>query len=167
MSVEVDFEEELLGSMDQILTQCKPVVGKGWLYFTAGLLWTAVGVMLMSLAYGWLRPLGLFAALPFALAGVLLALAFFRFSFSRLACKNVGRIDQIDGEKTCLFAFQAWKSYPLILFMIALGITLRHFTPIPKPYLAIVYIGVGGGLFLSSLRYYRHIWNGRAVGGDG
>ncbi len=47
----------------------------------------------------------MFAALPFALAGVLLALAFFRFSFSRLACKNVGRIDQIDGEKNVPFCF--------------------------------------------------------------
>jgi hypothetical protein len=143
------------------------MVSKEWLYLTAGFLWSAVGVMLLSLAYGWLMPLGLLAALPFALAGALLTLAFFRFSFSKLACKNVGRIDQIDGDRTCLFAFQAWKSYPLILFMIALGITLRHFTPIPKPYLAIVYIGVGGGLFLSSLRYYRHIWNGRAADGDG
>ncbi|NCF66704.1 MAG: hypothetical protein GWP61_12065 [Chloroflexi bacterium] len=152
--------------MDEILTQCKPVVSKSWLHFTAGLMWSAVGIMLLSLASGWLKPLGIVAALPFALVGGLLALAFLRFSFSGLACKNVGRIEQIDGDRTCLFAFQAWKSYPLIAFMIALGITLRHYTPIPKPYLAIVYIGVGGGLFLSSLRYYRHIWNGRITDKD-
>ena len=126
-------------------------------------MWTAVGVMLMSLAVCWLQTLGLPAALPYAFAGVLLALAFYFLSFSRLAGKNVGRIEQIRGKKTGLFAFQAWKSYLVIVFMIALGITLRHYTPIPKPLLAIVYIGVGGGLFLSSIRYYEHLWNGRTT----
>ena len=149
--------------MDEILTQCKPVVNKSWLHLVAGLLWTAVGVMLLNLAVGWLIPLGIPGALPYAFAGFLLALAFYFLSFSKLACKNVGRIENIQGEKSCIFAFQAWKSYPLILFMIALGITLRHFSPVPKPFLAIVYAGVGGGLFLSSLRYYGHLWNGRTT----
>ena len=152
--------------MDDILTQCKPVVSKGWLHLTAGLMWSAVGIVLMNLAVRWLRPLDFMVALPFALAGVLLALIFFHFSFSKIACKNVGRIEKFDRDKICLFAFQAWKSYPLIVFMIALGIILRHYTPIPKPYLAVVYTGVGGGLLLSSLRYYRHLWNGRAPDED-
>jgi len=147
--------------VDDILTQCWPTVNKRWLYLVAGLLWSAVGVMLLSLAVGWLRPLGMPQALPFALVGVLLALTFYSFSFAKLAGKNVGRIERMGGEKAGLFAFQAWKSYPLIVFMIALGITLRHFTPIPKPFLAIIYTGVGGGLFLSSFRYYGHLWNGR------
>lgn len=128
------------------------------------MLWTAVGVMLLNLAVGWLRPLGLLESLPYVIAGSLLVLVFYFFSFSKLACKNVGRIEQLKADRTCIFAFQAWKSYPIIIFMIALGITLRHFTPIPKPYLAIAYMGVGGGLFLSSLRYYGHLWNGRTAG---
>ncbi|MBU0510786.1 MAG: hypothetical protein KJ638_03670 [Chloroflexi bacterium] len=37
--------------------------------------------------------------------------------------------------------------------MIAMGITLRH-SPIPKHLPAVLYIGIGGGLFLSSLFYY-------------
>ena len=119
--------------------------------------------MLLSLAVGWLRPIKLPAALPYAFAGVLLTLVFYFLSFSKLAGKNVGRIEQIRGNKTGLFAFQAWKSYLVIVFMIALGVILRHYTPIPKPFLAIVYMGVGGGLFLSSLRYYGHLWNGRTT----
>jgi len=149
--------------VDEILIQSWPTVNKSWLYLVAGLLWTAVGVMLLSLAVGWLRPLGLAQSLPYGFAGFLLALAFYFLSFSKLAGRNVGRIEQIGSEKTGLFAFQAWKSYPLIVFMIALGITLRHYTLIPKPFLAIVYMGVGGGLFLSSLRYYGHLWNGRTT----
>lgn len=139
--------------------QCRPVVNKNWLHLVAGLLWTAVGIMLLNLAIGWLVPLGIRRAVPYVLASVLLALLFYTFTFSKLACKNVGRIEQISGERTCIFAFQSWKSYPLILFMIALGIILRHYTPVPKPILAIVYAGVGGGLFISSLRYYGHLWH--------
>jgi hypothetical protein len=150
-----------IGAVDEIFTHCRPTVNKGWLHLIAGVLWTAVGVMLLNLAVGWLKPLGIPEALPYAILGFLLALAFYFFTFSKLACKNVGRIEQIEAEKTCIFAFQAWKSYPLILFMIALGITLRHFSPVPKPILAIVYAGVGGGLFFSSLRYYGHLLNGR------
>jgi hypothetical protein len=63
----------------------------------------------------------------------------------------------MDGEKPCLFAFQAWHSYPLVIVMIGLGITLRKFTPIPKPLLGILYIGIGGGLGLASLHYYQSI----------
>ncbi len=46
--------------------------------------------------------------------------------------------------------------------ILALGIYLRLFSPIPKPYLAILYIGIGGGLFLSSLHYFTrvvHLWS--------
>jgi len=117
--------------------------------------------MLVNLAVGWLVPLGIPGALPYALAGFVLALVFYFISFSKLACRNVGRIENIQGKKSCIFAFQAWKSYPLILFMIALGVTLRHFSPVPKPILAIVYAGVGGALFLSSLRYYGYLLSGR------
>ena len=144
--------------MDDFLIKCKPVLDKRWLHLLAGLMWTAVGVMLISLAIGWLAALTFSQALPFALAGVILAFIIYRWGFSKLADKNVVRIGALAGGKICLFAFQEWKSYPLILFMIGLGITLRVYAPIPKSWLAVLYIGIGGGLFLSSLHYYRHLW---------
>ena len=91
------------------------------------------------------------------LAGALLASAIFYFGFSKLAKKNIQRINDMVGDKICIFAFQEWKSYPLVVVMIGLGISLRKFFPIPKPYLSILYIGIGGGLFLSSLYYYKHL----------
>ena len=147
--------------VDEILIRCWPVVSKKWLYFVAGLLWSVAGMLLLNFAFGWFKPLGMSQVLPFALAGFVLALAIYFFGFSKLAGKNVKRIVQIGGEKTGLLAFQEWTSYPLVIFMIALGISLRHYAPIPKPLLGILYTGIGGGLFLSSLHYYGHLWNGR------
>lgn len=149
--------------MDEILIQCWPTVYKNWLYFVAGLLWSAVGVMLLSRAAGWLKPLGLAGALPYAAAGMFVALVFYFLVFSKLAGKNVKRIEQMSRKKVGIFAFQAWKSYLIVIFMIVLGISLRHYTALSKPLLAIIYIGVGGGLFLSSLRYYEYLWNGRTI----
>ncbi len=92
------------------------------------------------------------------LAGVLLASAIYYFGFSKLAKKNIQRITDMAGDKICIFAFQEWTSYPLVIVMISLGIFLRMYSPIPKPLLAVMYIGIGGSLFLASLHYYKHIW---------
>ena len=133
-------------------------VEKKWLYLTAGLMWSGVGGYLHILAYGWLSPVDLMRTILLAAGGILLALAIWQFGFSRLARKNIRRITAIQREKPSIFTFQKWSSYPLVAVMIALGITLRH-SPIPKPYLAILYIGIGGGLFFSSLLYYAKIFS--------
>ena len=45
-------------------------------------------------------------------------------------------------------------SYIIIAVMIIMGTLLRH-SEIPKPYLAILYTGIGFALILSSIRYIR------------
>jgi len=120
-------------------------------------MWSGVGLMLCNLAYGCLLPVAFPQVLWMTFTGVLLASAIFYFGFSKLAKKNIQRITDMAGDKICIFAFQEWTSYPLIVVMIGLGLSLRNLLPIPKPYLAILYIGIGGGLFLSSLYYYNHL----------
>lgn len=142
-----------------IWNEWKPAASKPWLVTVAGIMWSGVGLMLCRLAYGWLLPVNLQQAVLLALVGVVLALVIYRFGFRILAEKNIQRIGGLAGGKICLFAFQEWKSYPLVVVMVAMGIKLRKYSPIPKPYLAILYIGIGGGLFLSSLHYY---WNLRS-----
>jgi len=139
-----------------IWNEWKPAASKPWLVTAAGIMWSGARLMLCNMAYGWLLPVILQQAVLLALVGVVLALIIYRFGFRILAEKNIQRIGDLAGGKICLFAFQEWKSYPLGVVMVAMGITLRKYSPIPKPYLAILYIGIGGGLFLSSLHYY---WN--------
>lgn len=110
--------------------------------------------MLMALAARWLKLVLFYQLLLLILAGMALATAICKFGFSKMALKNIRRIEGYLQERVCLFAFQKWSSYPLILFMVMLGIYLRIYSPIPKPLLAILYTGIGGGLFLSSIHYY-------------
>jgi hypothetical protein len=140
-----------------------PAVKKVWLQLLAGLIWSGVGIMLVSIASRWFRPLQFFQGFLLLLAGMALAAAIYFFGFSKLALKNVHRILDYQKERVCLFAFQRWTSYPLVLFMVSLGIYLRVYSPIPKPYLAILYVGIGGSLFLASLHYYAQVVRNRSA----
>ena len=113
--------------------------------------------MLIGFTFGWLRPVVILTMLLLVIAGLLLATFTFLFGFSKIAKKNIKRINDLEGEKVCLFAFQGWTSYPLVLFMISLGIYLRTYSSFPKPLLAILYIGIGGGLLSASIHYFATI----------
>lgn len=143
----------------------KPAVPKKWLVAIAGVLWSAVGIGLCRLAVKWLWVLNLPKALVFAGVGVTIAVVVNIFMFSRIANKNIARIDCYS-KKGCVFAFQAWRSYLIIMVMIAMGIFLRH-SAFPRPYLALLYTSMGGALFLASFRYYAFLWSGRADGDSG
>ena len=131
-----------------------PAVGKPWLWLLSGSLWAAVGLYLCSLTIAWLRPVAALRMLLFVLGGLLLAFVIFWYGFSGFACRNIDRIQAIPHHKVCIFAFQKWTSYPLVAFMIGLGIFLRKYSPIPKPWLATMYIGIGGSLFMASFHYF-------------
>ena len=138
------------------LNSLKPAVNKSWLLAMAGLMWTGVGVMLCRLAYVWLAVVNRGMAASLGLLGVVMAVAAYYFGFSVIARKNIKRISLLV-EKTCIFAFQTWKGYLIVSFMITLGIILRN-SAIPKQYLAIIYATIGGAIFLSSFHYYGLLW---------
>lgn len=136
------------------LDRFKPAVGKRALLLLSGLVWIAVGFMLLRFAYIWLRAEGGGSATALGGAGLLLALLIHHFGFLKVVDKNLGRILPMEGKK-CVFAFQPWRSYLIVAVMIAMGVGLRH-SPIPKQYLAVLYTGIGMALVLSSVRYLRY-----------
>ena len=140
--------------MTELLHKLNPAVAKKWLNLAAGLMWSSVGVMLMAISTRWLHLDGLLPIFGLVLGGLILGAAIYLFGFSKVARKNIKRIAALPGDRICLFAFQEWKTYPLVVFMIFLGIYLRVYSPFPKPMLAITYIGIGSSLFTSSLLYY-------------
>ncbi len=138
------------------LNSLKPAVTKSWLIAVAGLMWTAVGVMLCRLAYVWLAVINTGMAARLGLLGAVMAVAAYYFGFSKIAQQNIKRLYLLT-ERTCVFAFQTWKGYLIIGLMITLGMILRH-SAVPKQYLAIVYTTIGGAIFLSSFHYYGLLW---------
>lgn len=134
------------------LSKLKPSVSKKWLIAAAGIMWMAVGLMLCIRAYHWFSVGKSAISFPLELSGVFLAIVVYYFGFSRIAGKNLTRLRQFP-DRVCFFAFQAWRSYLLIIFMITLGILLRH-SSLPRNYLAEIYLIIGGALFLGSFAYY-------------
>ena len=135
------------------LQRLKPSVSRRTLLLLAGLMWIGVGTLLLSLAVGWLRERHPTHALIRVAIGVLAALLIHHVGFLRVVDKNLGRILPMEG-KHCVFSFMSWKSYLVVGVMVTMGIALRH-SPIPKPHLAVLYIGIGLALILSSIRYLR------------
>lgn len=133
------------------LSKLNPAVDKKILVFLAGSMWCGVGVMLVRFAVSWLT---VFHQRSICyVAGVLLAMPIHFFGFRKIAGKNINRLMPFSGKK-CIFSFMTWKSYLIVLVMVSTGIALRH-SAIPKNYLSILYLGIGGALFLSGLRYFR------------
>jgi hypothetical protein len=131
----------------------KPAVDKRVLIFISGFVWIIVGSMLLAFSYSWLKGFQDNRSFLFAGAGLAMALVIHHFGFLKIVDKNLGRILPMEGKK-CIFSFMPWKSYITVAVMIILGNLLRH-SPIPKPYLSILYIGIGLSLILSSFRYLR------------
>ena len=139
--------------MDIDLGNLKPGLDKFWLYLFAGIMWLFAGGLLIRYAIGWQKAFELKLQLITLLGGILLALAIYRFGFSKVAEKNIQRIQDIPCAHPCVFAFQQWSSYPLVIVMISLGIYLRVYSALPKSLLAPMYLGIGGSLSMSSLNY--------------
>jgi hypothetical protein len=137
----------------QQIDKYKPAVPKTFLLILAGIVWECVGIMLLSFACSWLSA----TPAPFLYLhsgiGIVLALVIHHFGFLKIVDRNLNRILQMDGKK-CLFSFFPRKSYLLIVVMASIGAVLRH-SMIQKEYLAILYIGIGLALALSSIRYFR------------
>ena len=135
----------------------EPAVSRKTLVTTAAIVWAAVGLFLIVRA-------GMYASELFRdhssmlmiviITGLLLGLAKGYFVFARLAQRNVDRINQLSPhkEKICVFAFQAWQSYMIVLVMIGLGIALR-ISPLPRIYLIGLYLLIGVGLLFGSRAY--------------
>jgi hypothetical protein len=138
----------------RLIDRLNPRVDKKILILIAGIMWCGVGVMLISFAVTWLSRYQGNRVLIYYSAGFIAAMPIHHFGFLKLADKNISRLMPLK-EKKCLFSFITWKSYLIIVIMMTMGITMRH-SSIPKQYLSILYNGIGLGLFLSGIRYFRN-----------
>jgi hypothetical protein len=134
----------------------KPAVNRKWLIIISGLMWSSVGIFLNTLAFNWLKSFNNIQLFETILMGLLAGWVLAYFGFGKIANKNIHRILAYPKE-VCVFAFQEWKSYILIMVMMSMGIFLRTTGLIPQFMLAPMYIGIGTALFLASFKYYRNL----------
>lgn len=139
------------------LTRLKPAVPKHWLIAIAGAVWSTAGGLLCRMAWQWLHPLPPLHLLGLAGGGLFLAFLLHRGMLARIARRNMTRIASY-ADRGCVFAFQAWRSYFIILLMIALGSFLRH-TALPREPLAVLYSAMGLALLAASVSYYAMFWH--------
>jgi hypothetical protein len=139
--------------MHKTLDSCKPSVRRCWLIFAAGVVWLSVGVGLIAAACFWLCHTTMPLSLVLGAVSVLLGLIVYSFGFSGIVRKNLARIGG-KPETACLFGFQGWRSYFLILTMMLMGYGIRHL-PVPKDVAAVVYFTMGSALCFGSLLYFR------------
>lgn len=128
-------------------------VNKNILQLISGILWTGIGILLPSFTIKWFPLLNEKEKLIVLIIGIILGITIAYFGFSKIANKNINRINQYN-KKISVFKFQTWKSYILIIFMINLGVFMRTSGKVPKNILVPIYLGIGIALFISSFKYY-------------
>lgn len=141
---------------ENLIIRLTPRIPKIGLLILAGLMWSAVGIMLFRYAVIWLTQPFSFVHGLFGGLGMAISWAAYHFQFAKLALKNIERILQLK-DQACVFGFQAWKGYLIIAVMMTGGILLRG-SAIPKPYLAVVYAAIGGALLGASSHYYARFY---------
>jgi hypothetical protein len=138
----------------------EPAASRRTLVLTAAALWSLAGLILITRAIFWLPDAGLWAiAIVVTSIGVGLLKGWL--IFAKIARKNVERIRALSPHKPkiCIFAFQAIQSYLIVIAMITLGVVLRM-TPLPRLWLAAIYLAIGVALEWGALIYWRAATSG-------
>jgi hypothetical protein len=120
----------------------------------AAVLWSLVGTGLLLAGVHWLRSAESAYILPAAIIGIAVGYAKARFVLDRTAARIIRRIEQ-RGDNRCIFGFQSWGSWAMVIGFMVLGRVLRA-SPLPVVVLGAIYLAVGSALFLSSITLWIH-----------
>jgi hypothetical protein len=124
----------------------------------AFIVWMLVGLMLSRSAIIWWENYTGSLIPLFVVLGLILGLVKGYFILTRVVNINIKRIYEMEGTGFIL-AFISPRTYLLILGMMMLGMILRH-SSFPKHYLAIIYLGVGLAMLISSYPYLKVLLSG-------
>ncbi|MCQ2139860.1 MAG: hypothetical protein MJZ09_05755 [Bacteroidales bacterium] len=120
---------------------------------TAGVIWLAAGVNVVRMGVltwadlGWSCSAGM-------IIGLVLTFMAFGAMFFKLSQKNVKRIHAMPAEQRKFYNFMTLKSYLIMIFMISLGVYLRHNPAVPRSFISFFYVGLGSALSLAGIVYF-------------
>jgi hypothetical protein len=121
--------------------------------FAAALLWSMVGLGLCSAGTFWILTSGSARSVPILILAILVGLAKERFVLRRTARRIAERIER-RGDGRCIGGFLSWKSWILVLAMMALGRLLRA-SPLSPIARGAIYAAVGAALAAASVWLWR------------
>ena len=120
------------------------------LLLIAGIVWFAAGFNIARIGFN--AYAANISAVNF-LCSACIFLIFWFMVFSRLVNKHTGRIKKHDAERQYFWKFFDMKSFIIMAFMMAFGITIRAFEIVPEVFIAVFYTGLGLALSLAGLLF--------------
>jgi hypothetical protein len=130
--------------------------------FAASLLWTLVGLGLLAAGTAWAVTSGSPAAAPILLLAAMAGAAKARFILRKTANRIAERIER-RGDSRCIGGFLSWRSWLLVLSMMAFGRLLRA-SPLAPVARGAIYAAIGVAMLGGSLFLWRR-WR-RSTRGD-
>ncbi|MBP3426252.1 MAG: hypothetical protein J6K81_06005 [Rikenellaceae bacterium] len=122
----------------------------------AALLWGVPGCIITSKGVAAYRAVAIDDLWWLILCTVTVLVAFY-FMFRRVVARYSGRIAKLPSKA------RLWQTFPLrgwilMLFMMSLGVALKHIPAVPLQFTASFYSGLGPMLLLSSARFLCNVW---------
>lgn len=121
-----------------------------------GIIWLVAGVNVVRI--GVLTWAALDGASAWLIVGCMLTLAAFSMMFVKMVFKNVRRIHQIPPERRKVWNCMPLKSFLIMAFMIALGVTMRNMPQVPREFIAFFYVGLGTALSVAGVVYLSYFF---------
>ncbi|MFH2205072.1 MAG: hypothetical protein ABIJ96_18335 [Elusimicrobiota bacterium] len=148
--------------MTSLRQKYKPRASRLTRLMVASLVWSCVGCGLFAAGAGWLVEAGGTQAALLLAAGLIIGAVKGRFVLAPRAATNGQRI--IDsGDDRCLGSVFSWRTWGLVVFFMCLGKVLRA-SPLPRPFLGALYVGIGSALAGASLVTWKLWWRCRREG---
>jgi len=138
------------------------LVPRHYLYLISGIMWSAVGIMLMTMATFWLQDLPTSQPLLIVIVGIIPGLLVAFYGFTHVVAKNIRRIAALEARVSA-FAFQAPRSYILVVVMMGMGIYIRHSALIPMMLKTPAYYAMGAALATGSIKNFQEYFKASAI----
>lgn len=127
-------------------------VNKQVLLLTAGCVWIVAGINILRIGivtwgsdvHDWLFKVG---------EAIIVFLLFFHFIFRKLFYKHTERISR-KGDKNCPFSFFDAKGWVIMIIMITLGVSIRHFHLLPNSFISVFYTGLATALIITGILFF-------------
>ena len=143
-------------TLKELSIRLKPALPKRHLLIVATTVWLCAGGMLLYRGITGL-PEGGWQFWEIAVS-LVCGLLLFWLLFFRISSKHIRRITSLEILRPCVFSFFNFRSYLLMVLMIAMGISIRKFHLIGVEFISYFYITMATPLLLSAIRFF-FAWN--------